>query len=273
MNNFEEKIYGGFSDELRLIYCGKRLKNLSHNYGPHTLNTYLLYYIMEGTATLYYNGKSEEITGPGFLVHYPKCANSYQCKRGVPWGIKWIVADGAMIEKYLSIVGISREKPYIKLEDGRGIDLLFDKMYESFDKGSTAAAFSCISLLYELFSLLAEKAAPKSEESMLIKKAYSIINCNFSNPDFNVSMLAEMLGLHFNYFSVLFKQETGISPIKAICECRFLNADKMLRFTDKSIKEVAVSCGFADEFYFSRSFKKRFGKSPREYRKIAGYEI
>lgn len=41
----------------------------------------------------------------------------------------------------------------------------------------------------------------------------------------------------------------------------------MLRETDKSVKDVAITVGFADSLYFSRLFSKAVGMSPSEYRK------
>jgi AraC-like DNA-binding protein len=37
--------------------------------------------------------------------------------------------------------------------------------------------------------------------------------------------------------------------------------------TSDSISEVANACGFDDEFYFSRCFRREFGIPPRSYRK------
>ena len=49
------------------------------------------------------------------------------------------------------------------------------------------------------------------------------------------------------------------------------NAEYMLTTTDKSIVEIADTCGFNDSNYFSTIFKKIHGVSPREYRKSSQY--
>lgn len=48
---------------------------------------------------------------------------------------------------------------------------------------------------------------------------------------------------------------------------RITRAKQMLRFTDKTLEEIAVSVGMNGGNYFSRMFKKIEGISPREYRK------
>ena len=271
MNGYEEKIHNGLNDDLILYYCGRRIKNISHRYGPHTRNTYLLYYICEGSATLTLGGRSMNISAPGFFVNYPQSQSIYQSKKDLPWTIKWIVIGGARIDNYLSLAGISRENPYKKLDAAYEIDRIFDQMYERFDMQSLSSKFECISLLYRLFSCLADGEIPAVSQNRYVREAFSLINRHFSDRAFTVDALSNMLNLHYNYFSILFKKETGITPMAAINDARMQNATKMLRFTDRTVKEIAIACGFSDEFYFSRKFKRQFGISPKEYRKAEAF--
>ena len=271
MNNFQEKAHQGFENDLKLYYCGKRIRNIEHSFGPYDKGTFLLYFIKEGSATLLSNGKESQISAPGFFVNYPHSQNTYCANKNTYWSIKWIVIDGSVIEKYLSLMGMSPEKPYIKLNDTFEIEMLFDELYETFDKTSVSSKIYCISLVHKLFSLLIENSSHPKSENKYVLSALEMIGRNFSDPNFNVGSLAKMLGLHYNYFSIQFKKETGISPQKAIMEYRINSACKMLRFTNAPIKEVALKCGFADEFYFSRRFKKEKQLSPSEYRLNRNY--
>ena len=271
MNPYEEKIYQGFKNELKLYYCGKRIKNRGHSFGPYDRNTYLLYYIKEGSATLISNGCKKEISARGFFVNFPNSQNIYYTNNNSFWSIKWIVVEGTIIENYLSLLDISRDKPFVQLTDSNDIEYLFDEMYENFDKSTLSSKIYCVSLIHKLFSLLSEKLSLLKTENKYIITALDIIGRDFQNPDFNVNTLSKMMGLHYNYFSILFKRETGISPKKAINDCRIKNACKMLKFTDNSVKNISLKCGFSDEFYFSRNFKKVMKVSPTEYRKCEEY--
>lgn len=268
VNNFEEKVFAEFGNEIKLYYCGKRNKNFSHKHGPYNNNKYLMYFIKEGKATLTLKNKNNMILSKGFFVNFPESYNSYYCDEDTPWTIKWIMADGVMIEKYLSLLGITRDNPFIELKEYNKIELVFDEMYEEFDKKDLSSRIYCISLVHKLFSILAEEINnSKASYSEYTSVAIKLIQENYTNPEFNVAAIAEILGLHHNYFSVLYKKETGISPLKAITDYRLTNACKMLRFTDMLIKEIANVNGYSDEFYFSRIFKKTFGISPDAYRK------
>jgi AraC family transcriptional activator of pobA len=48
-----------------------------------------------------------------------------------------------------------------------------------------------------------------------------------------------------------------------------LEAARLLRFTDKTMGEVAYESGFSDPLYFSRAFKRHNGQSPSAYRDAA----
>lgn len=267
MNTFEEKVFHEFENEIKLYYCGKRYKSILHQFGPYDRDKYLIYFIKEGRSTLTRKNGRTLTLSKGFYVNFPESYDYYCCDAGMPWTIKWIMADGDMIEKYLSLLGITRENPYIELNESHNVEAVFDEMYEHFDKDNLSATIYCISLMHKLFSVLAEAVRASKSCNEYISLAKKIIEEHYSDPDFNVSVLAQKLGLHHNYFSILYKREMGISPVKAINHCRLQNACKMLKFTDRRIKDIAHNCGFSDELYFSRTFKSAFGMSPNLYRK------
>ncbi len=83
--------------------------------------------------------------------------------------------------------------------------------------------------------------------------------------------LAELaLGYHISesQLSHIFKRVTGYAPIEYLMSCRLSAAKNLLSTTDKSIKEIIDLCGFSDESNFSRTFKKKVGMTPTEFRKI-----
>ena len=49
-------------------------------------------------------------------------------------------------------------------------------------------------------------------------------------------------------------------------EAVWLEAERLLRFTDATVGEVSHQAGFADPLYFSRAFKRHAGEPPVAYR-------
>lgn len=84
--------------------------------------------------------------------------------------------------------------------------------------------------------------------------------------NWTLAQMAKEAGLSVNRFAVLYKTIFGISPIEDLIRERLLLATIRLKNPKRSIKEIAHECGFENVYYFSRLFKQRHGKSPRNWR-------
>lgn len=83
--------------------------------------------------------------------------------------------------------------------------------------------------------------------------------------------MADFCGYSISRFSALYKEKFGISPKQDFLRARIELAARMLRYTNASITDIAIDCGFQSIYYFSKHFKDAKGISPREY--IKKYEI
>lgn len=70
-----------------------------------------------------------------------------------------------------------------------------------------------------------------------------------------------------SHFMRWFKQMTGQSFTEYLNACRLNGAAELLRTTDDTVLTVAERTGFKNLSYFNRTFKARFGLTPREYRR------
>jgi AraC-like DNA-binding protein len=82
-----------------------------------------------------------------------------------------------------------------------------------------------------------------------------------------IQVLADIAKLNPTYFSNLFSQCMGLSPIQYINKRRVEEAQQLLLSTDQTLYQIARQVGFTDEYYFSRVFKKTVGIAPDHYRK------
>lgn len=64
-----------------------------------------------------------------------------------------------------------------------------------------------------------------------------------------------------------FRQVTGTSPMQYIINHRIQKATEMLITTDLKSCDIALSCGFHDFSYFTKTFKRIMNMTPVEYRK------
>lgn len=85
--------------------------------------------------------------------------------------------------------------------------------------------------------------------------------------------MAEVAGLiHLNasYFSVLFKEQTGVPFSEYVSRLRVQRAKEMLLQTRMSIGEIGERVGYRTDKYFIRVFKSLEGISPSRYRQQMG---
>jgi AraC-like DNA-binding protein len=85
-----------------------------------------------------------------------------------------------------------------------------------------------------------------------------------------VPELSRIADVSCSHFFALFKRATGQTPITYFTRARMRRACKLLLETSLSVKEIAASLGYEDEFYFSRLFKSLHQLAPSYYRAQCG---
>ena len=68
----------------------------------------------------------------------------------------------------------------------------------------------------------------------------------------------------------LTKKLYGITPTQLIAKIRIAAACRLLEETNKSIADIALSCGFTDHSAFTRAFKSSTSVTPSIYRNQSG---
>ena len=79
--------------------------------------------------------------------------------------------------------------------------------------------------------------------------------------------IAAAAGYSPNYLSQKFRKSVGIGIHEYLVFIRLQYAALELITTNDSITEIAFRCGFSDSNYFKDAFKKKYGVTPRAYRK------
>jgi AraC-like DNA-binding protein len=77
-------------------------------------------------------------------------------------------------------------------------------------------------------------------------------------------------GLSPGHFSHLVHEETGQTFRELVAHYRVRHACHLLARTRRSLSEIAFDCGFADQSYFTKIFRKISGQNPLQYRKSLG---
>jgi len=124
--------------------------------------------------------------------------------------------------------------------------------------------------------LLDLPSARGEEEPLTVVRCRQMIHESLGDPLLSVASLGQRLGCNPDYLSHLFRTSRGERLTAYIEELRMLRAAELLELTVLSCKEVAWASGYGNQSYFIRCFRRRWGRSPVEYRQRsprAGSEI
>lgn len=105
----------------------------------------------------------------------------------------------------------------------------------------------------------------KSNDQVLFERIMKVINENIGNPDLNVEMLADQIGMSRVHMHRRLKELTNMSARDFIKSVRLKQAANLLVKQKLTVSEVAYALGFGNLSHFSNSFKEFYGKSPKEY--------
>ena len=103
------------------------------------------------------------------------------------------------------------------------------------------------------------------KSSRIVKNAVDYISQNFSE-DITLATAAEHLHVNTSYLSTLFRQVTGMTFKEHLNRVRIEEAARLLSNTDYPVMEIAIACGYKDQSYFTKVFKKMTGLTPKQYR-------
>ena len=127
--------------------------------------------------------------------------------------------------------------------------------------------YELLSFIYKLIFVETEDISDIFEVSNNeINKAIRYIYNNYNKP-LTLSGISDYCHMNPSYFSRFFKKSTGLNLIDYINTVRIKNAVFLLTNTTLSIAEIAQTCGYNDQGYFCKTFKKINGCTASEYKK------
>ena len=111
---------------------------------------------------------------------------------------------------------------------------------------------------------LSEGKLPTFEDAFLVK-ATQLIIANLSNADFDVEDLEKGLDMSKMQLYRKLKNLTSLAGNEFIRSIRLQQAKVLLEAGSLNISEVAYQVGFNDPAYFTRAFKKQYGRTPKSF--------
>ena len=107
----------------------------------------------------------------------------------------------------------------------------------------------------------------RTSKSRRIAKVCKYIELNYQEP-IKLKETADLVNMSESAFSHFFKKKTNFTFIEYVTNLRIAHACQMLTETSHTVAEICYSCGFNNLSNFIRTFKKKKGNTPNEYRII-----
>lgn len=238
----------------------------AHAFSVNGREDYYLLYVVNGDMKILSGEEPQMISNGQFICFYSHTPYEYHSgKDGIFY--YWAHFTGHSVREILDACGIENSKVYsIGVHDE--ILALWRSMFPEFANQDTLFTLRTTPKLLQVLTALSERIDKDASAvvSRKLHKSIDYIHENF-NREFSVGYLAELEHLSISRFYTIFKENTGYSPSEYIIVLRINRACSMFMQTDMTVKEIAMSVGYRDPFYFSRIFKKYIGKSPCEYKK------
>ena len=203
------------------------------------------------------------------MLVFPRIWHRYRPKAEIGWTQYWMSFGGKYPECLMRRRLISPDHPV--LDTGTSDNLLrpyltLQEWVELETPGLQQLAAS--NVLQILGSALAAKRNQEHGEELnvMIRQAKKTIVQHVEEL-VDMKELARSLGLSYNYFRNVFKQQTGMAPYQYHMQLRINRAKELLHGTEMSTKEVAFALQFESPYHFSRIFKQKTGMTPTAWRK------
>jgi AraC-like DNA-binding protein len=217
-------------------------------------------------------GRFHEVKSGELLVVPPGAGHAYGADDNRPWSIHWFHAKGDLLGAFLDELGVTAERPVIRIGDNPRLLALFEEVLDVLEHGYTTMQlfYASQTLAHLLAALIREhRHAHQEHPSPRQKVAQTIAYMKqHLNRSLQLDTLAALANVSRSRYVDLFKQQTGYTPIDYFIRLRMHRACQLLDTTSMSVKTVAAELGYEDPLYFSRLFRTVNDLSPQAYRRL-----
>ena len=168
---------------------------------------------------------------------------------------------------------ISQEKTgFMIINDTQNVGQVFKDLLILTSNGVKNLEGACSLLLYEI-SLFNEIAKCLKTENFgtsgYVRKAKSFIFKNYQRP-LSIDDVAEHVGKSRSYLQRQYKKQVGETIMETLNNLRIQKAATLIDNTNTPITQIATDVGFSNKNHLNYEFKKVYGLSPSEYKRLRG---
>ncbi|MBE7052661.1 MAG: AraC family transcriptional regulator [Ruminococcaceae bacterium] len=245
--------------------CGmmKKLPFRVYSNRPNGRNDYQVIYVTDGCIEIETKNGWKKVIKGDLVFFEPKTPQHYYAVPNVNTTYCWMHFTGYDAERIVKKLNLKTGVYQVgKFDDfvTRCIEIIntMKKRDEILEYKISSLA---IANLVDVYEKLIPRKRKKFEDVVLLME-------NDKPNGTKIDEYAKMCNFSRVHFSRLFKEEYGMSPTNYRLKLLVDKSKPLLIDSGLKISEVAVMCGFDDQFYYSRVFKRFTGMSPENYKKM-----
>ncbi len=203
--------------------------------------------------------------------HYVASAGDILCFPGnIPYNGKRLTCDVAfMVADFRCACDDEYGKmgfpPVSRASDFEMYRSRFYELLRVYRENRLSSCFRMKSMLYELIGMVYEDINPECKRQSS-REILDFIGTNYGNAELRITDICAEFFISESQLRRNIIKLTGMTPNEYINTLRLDTARNELCYSEKTVKEISCDCGFASQYYFSKSFARRFGMSPAKYR-------
>lgn len=239
---------------------------------PQGASTHLVMLCLRGRGWLRMEGETHPATAGWFAWLPADQAHAYGAADDDPWTITWAHFSGAEAGAWRTLLGAETNSALIRLLPTDRLDeVALDRGHAALERGyairDQVAAAAALRHSLSTVSRLAASTVESRSARERVGASVENLRRDWIRPQ-RLDELAAAAGLSAAHYSALFREMTGFAPIDYLIRQRILHACRLLDTTALAVSTIAAEVGYDDPYYFTRSFRRVMGFSPRAYRKI-----
>lgn len=253
------------SSQTNVIVAWRRDCSDLHSWGPGTRTKYIIHYVIKGSGFFITDGKKYHIKcGQSFLIR-PFTIIQYYPDIRDPWEYTWIEYSSAKLAQLSEKIKFCQGDSIIDKIDEKIILPFYNELIRICNYGElynvkNGLAQTILGVYIDFQPLNNQMPS----EVQYYHLALDMIECSFHKNNFGIADICKSIGISRVTLHRAFKRCSNISPGAFLTYYRIERAKEMLK-QGTTVKLTALSCGFANQMYFSKVFSEAVGVPPKKF--------
>lgn len=262
-----QQAHGSTLRSLDISLAGISTLREEYRIGRVRPNWHVLLYTLKGRGKLWTEDGSTPLSR-GSVVFLPRHTTHLYELDGKSWKILWFHLRPMETWKHLERLEWEvRKARYLELLEPLMEGLLREAESEDAEGLRASASYSELIALYLKRELSFTHSAAEWETREKLRRLWNEVDADLGDA-WTVSRMARMAHVSPGHFHRLMQQVYGVAPLEKLTAMRMHRAETLLQSTSLPGYQIAEIVGYSNPYAFSTTFKRFFGKTPSEARRV-----